>query len=64
MSYDLFGPSLEDAKIAADPVGAEHCESLQKTTTFVSARDRPFQDYRGEYIFLYRCEGADRVIVE
>ena len=64
VAYDLFGPSSEAAKAAADPVGAEHCGSLKKTTTFISARRQPHTDYEGDYIFLYRCEGADRVIVE
>ena len=37
--YDEFGgPPYEESRIAADPVGAEHCESLGKKAVFVSGR--------------------------
>ena len=64
VTFDLFGPSVESARTAADPVGLEHCSSLEKSATFVSARRVSTREYEGEYIFLYRCEGADRVRVD
>ena len=37
--YDEFGgPPYEESRIAADPVGSEHCESLGKKAVFVSGR--------------------------
>ena len=37
--YDEFsGPPYEESRIAADPIGAEHCESLGKKAVFVSGR--------------------------
>ena len=37
--YDsLAGPSIEDARKAADPLADEHCRSLGKNTVFVSGR--------------------------
>ena len=37
--YDEFGgPPYEESRIAADPVGAEHCQSLGKKAVFVSGR--------------------------
>lgn len=64
VAFDIFGPSVESARTAADPLGLEHCSSLEKSATFVSARRVQTGDYVGEYIFLYRCEGADRVRVD
>lgn len=57
---DMGGPSLEKSRLAADPIGAEHCASLGKTAVFVSGRREvgtiATDVYTGEYVFLYRCE--------
>ena len=63
VEYGILGPNRDDARVLADPVGEEHCQTLGKTTKFVSARVQRFEQYDGEYIFLYRCTGADRVAV-
>ena len=64
VEYNILGPKRDDARVVADPVGEDHCQTLGKATKFVSARVQRFNDYEGEYIFLYRCTGADRVVVE
>lgn len=62
--FGIGGPSLESARVQALPVGREHCQSLGKTATPVSARRRITGEFSGEYIFLFRCEGADRVTID
>ena len=62
--YNILGPSRDDARLAAMPVGMEHCDSMGKTAKPISWRKVPTGDYDGNYIFLYRCEGADRVTVD
>ena len=64
VAYNIMGPSADDARVAADPVGKEHCTTEEKETRFISARQQRFDSYNGEYVFLYRCEGADRVVIE
>jgi len=64
VAYDLFGPSMVEAREYANPVGREHCRSVGKTTTYISSRMVRWDQYNGEYVFLYRCEGADRVTIE
>lgn len=64
--YDEFsGPPYEESREAADPVGAEHCESLGKKAVFVSGRTEitgantsgNISVGFGAHVFLYRCEG-------
>lgn len=64
VEYGILGPNRDAARLAADPVGEDHCQTLGKTTKFVSARVQRFDASNGEYIFLYRCTGADRVRVD
>ena len=59
-----FPPKNEDAAAVADPVALEDCESLGKTPTRVSAYPGRGFYGGGTVIVLYRCEGADRVLVE
>ena len=67
VNFGILGPKVNDAQAAATPQALSHCRSLGKTATLVSVRTRHFDPtyskYVGEYIFLYRCEGADRVTV-
>lgn len=64
--YDEFsGPPYEESRVAADPIGAEHCESLGKRAVFVSGRTEITGSNTstsgisigyGAHVFLYRCE--------
>ena len=64
----LFGlgqsPDAAAARELADPVAEEHCTLVGKTTTYVSLRPLANSPDGGDYVILYRCEGATRVIVE
>lgn len=62
--YSLFGPGVDDSLESSRPVAQEHCERLGKTAALVSSWRKPVDEYSGEYVFIYRCEGATRVAVE
>ena len=47
--YDtLVGPSIEDARKAADPIADEHCQSLSKNAVYVSGREEA--EYAGTIV--------------
>lgn len=58
-------PMLDPALTASRPHAEEHCRSVGKESyTFMSSRDRRVDEYSGEWIFLFRCDGPDRVVIE
>lgn len=61
--FTMFGPSQERSAEAALPEAVAHCRTVGKRAVPVSVRTRTLADYTGEYLFLYRCEGVDRVRV-
>ena len=63
VKYGMFGPKQSEAASAALPQAQSHCQTLGKDTAPVSVRTRQFDAFSGVYIFLYRCEGPDRVTV-
>ena len=63
VKYGMFGPKQAKAASAALPQAQNHCQTLGKDTAPVSVRTRQFDAFSGVYIFLYRCEGPDRVTV-
>lgn len=62
--YTMLGPMLDPALTASRPHAEEHCRSMGKTYTFMSSRDRRLDEYSGEWIFLFRCDGPDRVVID
>ena len=63
--FDIFGPSADAAKASSLPVAVEQCDSYEKGAELVSSfRQSGRTYYEGNFVFLYRCVGADTVRIE
>lgn len=63
--FDIFGPGADAAKASSLPVAVEQCRSYEKEAELVSSFRQPGRNYyEGNFVFLYRCVGADTVRIE
>ena len=56
---EFSGPPYEESRIAADPIGAEHCESLGKRAVFVSGRT----EITGANTSITPVYGSDPIVI-
>ncbi len=62
--FGILSPEATMAQELAEPVAREHCDTMEKSTTYVSLRTLPLNATTGDYVILYRCEGADIIRIE
>ena len=55
VSYDILGPTVAQARTAANIQAGQHCRAYDKSAQFASSSVQRANDYAGNYYFLYRC---------